>query len=115
MLTFLEYRVLKAFSKFPRTYLIPPEIQSNLDRVRFVSRKYEIHKKTIIRFEFIETITDELLKTKFLHLSADISELGLYSLHNYPKEVLKSIFTIYLPIVISIFALIISIIALIQS
>lgn len=115
MLNFLEYRVLKEYSKYPNNYIVQPESQSHLDRVRFINRKNDLQIKTKIKWFLIETITDKFIDAGYLYLSADISPLGLTEVDlfwkNWFKKLFENICKVYLPLIISLIAITLSLIS----
>lgn len=116
MLAFYEYRILKEFSNYHSDFISIGDNEFNpntQDKVRFIHLKGIIGHKTKIDNCLIETATEDLISLGYLNSHADVSNSGLAAIHNYPKEVLKSIFTIYLPIIFSFIAIVISVIALI--
>lgn len=113
MLSYLEFRIFKAFSKFPNYFLIPSDRFEGIDEERFTNRKFEVFKKTKIAMFHIDTTIDKLIELKYMVRSSDItplgySELGLFW-KSWFKKGIDSLCKIYLPLIISIAALIISI------
>lgn len=112
MLSLKEYRILKILRENHYRLEDVPVIMGGF---KLESEHNEIVRRYIsdmlhIHFDKVETIIQYLgnqgyLDCKHYLLTND----GLIAIEKFPRDVLKSVFTVYLPIAISIAALIISI------
>ena len=114
MLTFLEYRVLKFFSKYANEFLMPQDTTLAQDRARFLERQLEFSEKTKTKWFHVKTVAEKLLDEGYLDLDSVLSSSGLTELHQYWKKwwdrLIDNLLRLYLPLIISVIALTLSLI-----
>jgi len=120
MMKFLEYRILKAYASLQNSnFELKLSDEQNLwgiaGTIRFTSIQNKISQNLKIEENSLRSISARLIRLGYLDESGKVIKEGFLIIHNYPKEVLKSVFTIYLPIILAIGTLVISIIALVKS
>ena len=119
MLTLLEYRILKEYSKFPKDYLYPineNDVRLGSDIAR---RNSDIHQKTKVKMFILDTITNQFTIDKYLYLNGVITPLGQTELHLFWKKwfekSIESLCKIYLPFIISIIAITLSLVSFFRN
>ena len=121
----LEHRILEEYSKIPTEHFYS---KGNTDRLYlieepdFLQEMYldececDIQEKTKIKMYILKTITNQFITDEYLSPVGQITSLGQTELHlfwkNWFLKVIESLCKIYLPLIISIAAIIISLIAL---
>lgn len=93
MLSLLEYRIFKAFSKFPNYFAIPTDRFEDIDEHRFNQRILDVYLKTNIPMCHINTTVDKLIELKYMVKSLDITQLGYSELKLFWKKWLSHFFS----------------------
>ena len=116
MLACYEKKILREYSKQHSDFISNSDDSFNptdVDRARFTRLIQQIAERKKYKEFIVQYTTEKFIALKYLNSHADVTDYGLTIIHNYYKEVLKLIFTDYLPILLSIGAFVISIIALV--